>query len=90
MYKVALEDYMRRYPHQANIYLLEIDNYFKKGQYERSLEAIDNQGRLIGKDLLLDLYRSFRYRGCEKTGKEKNVLTGWLRVCLILKTEQLK
>jgi hypothetical protein len=61
-YLKAMIDYQQAYPDATNVYLLMIDAYILKAEYEKALTAVNQLDSLINKDPFLDYYRGLIYK----------------------------
>ncbi|AXY75295.1 hypothetical protein D3H65_15460 [Paraflavitalea soli] len=61
-YLKAMTDYKKSYPNAANVYLLMIDAYILKEEYDNALQAVNQLDSLINKDPFLDYYRGLIYK----------------------------
>ena len=61
-YLKAMIDYQQAYPDAPNMYLLMIDAYILKEQYDKALTAVNQLDSLINKDPFLDYYRGLIYK----------------------------
>lgn len=61
-YLKAMTDYQQAYPDAPNMYLLMIDAYILKEEYDNALRSVNQLDSLINKDPFLDYYRGLIYK----------------------------
>lgn len=57
VYMQALNDFERDYPHAPNLFLMKVDAYILKKNYQGAMHAVNQLDSLIDKDHFLDYYR---------------------------------
>ena len=62
LYQDQLEHYAMLYPSSSSGYLLMLDLYFLKKEYNKGLTAVNKLDTLVGKDPFLDFYRGIFYQ----------------------------
>lgn len=66
-YLKALSQFQQDYPDASNIFLLMIDAYFLKKDYDGALKSVNQLDSVINKDPFLDYYRGLLYKQKEDT-----------------------
>jgi len=62
LYERAIEHFANSFPDAPSAYLMMIDLYYGRKEYEKGLAAIDKLDKLIGDDKMLDLLRGNFYK----------------------------
>jgi tetratricopeptide (TPR) repeat protein len=79
LYHQALEHFAVAFPDAPSVYLMMIDVYYVKKDYDKGLAAVNKLDSLLGKDAFLDLYRGNFYK---KMGKKDEALNCYQRLYL--------
>ncbi len=66
LYEQALEDYAKTFPDAAGSYLMMLDLYYLRKEYDKGLECLDKLDKVVGGDTLLDYYRANFYTAMNK------------------------
>ncbi|HEV2482818.1 MAG TPA: hypothetical protein VGS79_24300 [Puia sp.] len=66
LYEQALEGYAKTFPDATGSYLMMLDLYYLKKEYDKELDCLDKLDKLIGGDTLLDNYRAIAYTAMDK------------------------
>ena len=61
LYEKALTDYSLSFPDATSCYLLMIDLYYLKKDYDKELEVVNKLDKVVGGDPILDLFRGNIY-----------------------------
>jgi tetratricopeptide (TPR) repeat protein len=77
LYQSALERFQQMFPDAPNTYLLMIDLYYLKKDYQKGLYVVDKLDNLVGTDPALDLYRG---NFCKLAGKSEESLAYYQKV----------
>lgn len=70
-YLKAMTDYQQAYPDAPNVYLLMMDAYILKAEYEKALQSVNQLDSLINKDPFLDYYRGLIYKSMGNKEKQR-------------------
>ena len=73
-YIEAIENYKTNFPGEANLYLILVDRYLLKKDYEKSLECVNKVDSLLGKDPFLDYYRALISNTMERPDESRKYL----------------
>jgi tetratricopeptide (TPR) repeat protein len=60
-YEEAINEYTTLFPNEPNMYLLLLDGYILKKEYDKALNAVNEMDKMINKDPFLDYYRYLIY-----------------------------
>ena len=60
-YEAAINEYTTLYPNEPNMYLLLLDGYIIKKEYDKALYSVNEMDKMINKDPFLDYYRYLIY-----------------------------
>lgn len=71
LYQHALEHYAFTFPDGGSAYLMMIDAYYLKKEYEKGMAALDKLDKVVGGDPFLDFYRAIFYLLWEKKPESK-------------------
>ncbi|MEP6674577.1 MAG: hypothetical protein ABJA78_05465 [Ferruginibacter sp.] len=74
VYHTAMENYNRLYPNEPNMYLMMIDYYITKKEYQKSMDAVNKLDALIDKDPFLDYSRALIYNLMDDNAKAREKL----------------
>jgi tetratricopeptide (TPR) repeat protein len=77
LYENAIEHFGASFPDAPSVYLMMIDLYYLRKEYDKGLTAIDKMDKLIGGDKVLDLFRGNFYK---LAGKRAESLACYERV----------
>lgn len=66
LYEQALEGYGKTFPDAAGSYLLMLDLYYLRKEYDKGLDCLDKLDKVVGGDTLLDFYRGNIYTAMDK------------------------
>lgn len=70
-YLKAMTDYQQAYPDAPNMYLLMMDAYILKAEYDKALQSVNKLDSLINKDPFLDYYRGLIYKAMGNKEKQR-------------------
>jgi len=77
LYEEAIEHFVALFPNVPSGYLMMIDLYFLRKEFDKGMAAIDKMDRLLGGDPVLDYFRGNFYK---LSGKAAESLTCYERV----------
>lgn len=61
LYIKYINDYEKEYPNDASLYLISMDGYILKGEYDKAIDVLDKLDKAIGNDDFLDYFRGNVY-----------------------------
>ena len=70
-YEAVINEYTKLYPNEPNMYLLLLDGYIIKKEYDKALYSVNEMDRMIDKDPFLDYYRYLIYNLKEDSSNAK-------------------
>ena len=66
LYEQALDDFAKTFPGAASSYLMMLDLYYLRKEYDKGLACVDKLDKVIGGDTLLDYFRANIYFAMNK------------------------